>query len=449
MNPKIMITIYAIIIAVLLILSFFFSSSDMAYGSVELSRFERDEHKNRRSVKRGYKLSKNYDKTISTILLLNDTVNAGLDTFATLLGINIAVLVLGNGASDSTLEMWGLIASMIALVFKILFGEIIAKSIGKIYNYKLSVAYSSILTFCSYLFFPITYLVSSFGNLVTKPLVKHVNDVTINDDVLHEMVDEITESGSIDQKKADLLHEVVRYTTTEAYECMTPRVDLYAIDIDDDIEDILSDAELYKYTIVPVYQGTIDNVIGVINTKEVMLKVLSGEEVNIKGMLKTPLRFPRSKEVNDILRIFVHKHDRFALIIDEYGGLEGIVTEEDILEEIVGDIWDEKDDPDVLYVEKKDHSYIIDSHMTLKDFCALFDIDYDIIDTEYVTIGGFLSELKDDHFLKVNDTLQFENLKIIVIAVDDNGAVNKIHVIVEEKEEKESFIDKLEKNVHD
>lgn len=448
-DSKIQIIVYSILLVVLLLLSFFFSSSDMAYGSVDLLKFEsaiKDKPESK-SLRRGYKLSKNYDSTISTILLLNDTVNAGLDSLSTLLGVQLAITILNESYNVSIGETWGLVASLICLVVKIVFGEIVAKSIGKIYNFRLATFYSGILTFCSYLFFPITFVVAGFGKILSKPMISHINDVTITDDVLHEMVDEIEEEGTLDETNASLLHEAVRYTTTEAYECMTPRVDLYAIDIDDDPDTLIHEPEFFRYSKVPVYKDTIDNIVGIINTKDVMISILKGKPVVWEDYLKDVLRFPRSKEINDILSSFVKKKTQVALIMDEYGGVEGIITMEDILEEIVGEIWDENDDPNVPYIEKKDHSYIIDGSFTLKDFCSLFDIDFDKIDTEYVTIGGFLTELKDDHFCKVGDVIEFQDLKIEVIAMEDQTTVNKIHVIApkkEEEEERETLLDRLD-----
>ncbi len=430
--------LYSIIIIVLLFLSFIFSSSDMAFGSVDITRFERDLDKNnKRSFKNAYKLSKNYDSTISTILLLNDTINAGLDSVSTLLGVNLAILIINADPSGNEAETWGLVASLICLVVKITFGEIIAKSIGKIYNFKLTNLYSNMLNFFNYLLLPITFFVSGFAKIITYPVTKFVKDGEVLDDDLHEMIDDIEKQGEVDEEKADLLHGAITYTTTEAYEIMTPRVELYAFDIEDDIEKIINDPKTYRYTRLPVYEGTIDNIIGYVNTRNLIQLKLANKDIDIKSILMQPLKFPRSIEINEILKTFKKEKQHFALILDEYGGLEGIVTMEDILEEIVGDIWDENDDPNALISESSDGSYIIDGKLNLEDFCELLDLNYDDINTEYVSIGGFIIELLGDRFAKIGDLINYKNIEMKIIAIDDNNAIEKIRVNKINEEEKD------------
>ena len=274
MSRETLIIVYSIVLVILFGLSFFFSSSDMAYGSVDIFRLDKalEQKPRNKGILKAKKLSVDYSKTISTILLCNDTVNAGLDSLSTLIGVNLAYLVLADTGIVSqelaaTAENWGLIASMICLVLKIVFGEITAKSIGKIYNFKLTILYSRILDFLRYLFLPITFVVSSLGELVSKPIIKHVDDIVINEDDLHNMVDDIEDHGQVDEEKANLLHETIRYTHTEAYEVMTPRVDLNAIDVEDDLESIIDNPNTYKNSRLPVYEGTVDNIIGYVRSK--------------------------------------------------------------------------------------------------------------------------------------------------------------------------------------
>lgn len=439
MNKEIiLIFVYSSILVVLLFLSMFFSSSDMVYGSVNLAKLERlkNENPNKNSYGLAFKLANGYDQTISTILLCNDTVNAGLDTIATLLGVNIAILIYkDNPIVIQMSETFGLITSLICLLFKITFGEIIAKSIGKIYNVKLSVFYSKVINFLTYLFYPITIFVSGFGKVVSFPITNNIKEVKISDEELHEMVDEIEEVGIVDEEKAELLHDTIDYALTEAYEVMTPRVDVYAIDIHDDLKDILKDERTFKYSRIPVYDDSIDNIIGYVLSKSLVRINLEMEKnpnkiLGLKDIMLEPLTFPRSMEINDILIKFKETRHHFAVILDEYGGTEGVLTMEDILEEIVGEIWDESDKASEPFVKTKSGAYIVDGKMNLEDFCDLFDLNFEEIDTEYVTIGGFCIELLDDNFAKLNDVIYFKNLEMKVIAIDEKSTIEKLKIKV-------------------
>lgn len=430
-TQQVLIIVYSISLVLLLILSFIFSNSDMAYGSVNLSKLAmlRDAPNSKKANARAYKLAANYDKTISTVLFLNDIVNAGLDSISTLLGVNIALLVFAGAENINQIsETWGLVASLICLIFKITFGEIVAKSIGKVYNTKLSIKYANVINVLYYAFFPLTFVISSLGNGCAKLFGRNIKETKLSEDELHEMVDEIEEDGLVDEEKAEILHGTIDYAITEAYEIMTPRVEVYAIEVNDDIDEVLKDEELFDYSRIPVYEETIDNIIGYVLVKDLVRAKLQEKETSIKDLLISHLIFPRSTEINDILKEFKKTKKHFAVILDEYGGTEGVLTMEDILEEIVGEIWDESDDHEEPYVKAKNGAYIVDGQMNLEDFCELFDINYDDIDTEYVTIGGYCIELLDDNFAKLNQVIEFEDLQMKVIAIDDKHTIQKLKV---------------------
>lgn len=430
MNREVLLVIYAIVLVIFLCLSFFFSSADMAYGSVDQFRFKSALEKSpekEKKILRGKELALHYDRTIATILFCNDMVNAGLDSVATLFGVNLCMLLLSDHPNVLALsDTWGLVASMVVLVMKITFGEIVPKSISKVINLKLSILYSGVIKFLIYLFTPLTFPIAKLADLLARLFSKNVVDVSIAEDDLHEMVDDIENQGSVDEEKASMLHETIKYTRTEAKEVMTPRVDIIAIDKNDDIEEIIKEGKIFRHSRIPVYENTIDNIIGFITVKSLMAKYLNQEEIVLDELLIEPLRFPQSKEINDIMRIFKKKKRHFAIIIDEYGGVDGILTMEDILEEIVGEIWDERDRPNDPIVERKDHSYIIDGTVTVEDFCDLFEIPFEDVNTDYLTVAGFIVELLGDHFAKVNDILTFEGVQIKVIAIDENGAVSRV-----------------------
>lgn len=440
MNREVLLVIYAIVLVIFLCLSFFFSSADMAYGSVDQFRFKSALEKSpekEKKILRGKELALHYDRTITTILFCNDMVNAGLDSVATLFGVNLCMLLLSDHPNVLALsDTWGLVASMVVLVMKITFGEIVPKSISKVINLKLSILYSGVIKFLIYLFTPLTFPIAKLADLLARLFSKHVVDVSIAEDDLHEMVDDIENQGSVDEEKASMLHETIKYTRTEAKEVMTPRIDIIAIDKNDDIEEIIKEGKIFRHSRIPVYENTIDNIIGFITVKSLMAKYLNQEEIDLDELLIEPLRFPQSKEINDIMRIFKKKKRHFAIIMDEYGGVDGILTMEDILEEIVGEIWDERDRPNDPIVERKDHSYIIDGTVTVEDFCDLFEIPFEDVNTDYLTVAGFIVELLGDHFAKVNDILTFEGVQIKVIAIDENGAVSRVLCKKIEEEDK-------------
>src|SRR5574344_1280352 len=379
MNNDTLIIIYSVSIAILIVFSAFFSSADMAYGSVSLLRIKKynNSKKNYRS-KTTLKLVTKYDFTISVILFLNDLVNVASETLSALLGYLLFSI---NGLNPTTGSVVG---SVITLLIVIIFGEILPKSLTKNISFKCALAYAPIINVCYYAFMPVAYVANAIGKLILLPIhKKKINKPDVTDEELEEMVDVIEKEGVVDKDNADIL------------------------------------------------RGTIDNIIGFVTVKDLIrLKLINKTDVMINEILKQPLRFPRSTEINDILQAFTRSKTHFAIVLDEYGGVEGIVTMEDILEEIVGEIWDEEDDVDEPINQIGKNTYIVDGMMNLTDFFETFNIDPDSIDTDYVTIGGFCIELLDDRFAKINDVIQFKNLMMTVIAVDDNNTIEKLRVHV-------------------
>ncbi len=432
MNNATLNTIYSVLIVVLLIISALCSSADMAYGSVsELRLLNHDKPKDAKRVKIALKLVKNYDFTISTILFVNDLVNVAAQTIATLLAYSIFT---SNGMNGQT---GSLVGSFSMLIIIIVFGEIVPKSLTRNKAFEMSLKYAYLTRFVCIICTPISFLTNCFGKLVMLPIKKkNIEKPDVTDEELEEMVDVIEKEGVVDKDNADILRGTIDYASTEAYEIMTPRVDLVAIDVEDSLDKIFKTEDLFVHSRIPVYEETIDNIIGFVTIKDLIrLKLQKQKDASIKSILREPLRFPRSTEINDILQEFKKTKIHFAIVLDEYGGVEGIITMEDILEEIVGEIWDEEDDVDEPVYEINENSFIIDGNMNLSDFFEMFDIDPDEIDTEYVTIGGYCIELLDDRFAKINDVIHFKNLTMTVIAIDENNTIEKLKVVREVKEE--------------
>ena len=405
---------YYLIVFILLIFSAFFSASDMVYGVVDKARLEEATKKGSKRAKVALYLARNYEFSISSILFGNNLVNILASSIITIIGISV------NPETGPT------IAAIIFTVILIIVGEFLPKAFAKKFNYSLALLFSYPVRFFTIVFFIFTWPVSKLFHLISSLFKKKVKeDHTVNEEVLDEMIDEIEEAGELEKDEAEIVRGAIDLLDIQAYEIMTPRVDVYAIDIDDPIEEILNKKELLDYSRVPVYQDTIDNIIGILPIKLLSKKLLNNEEINIKELMYQPLVVPRNYQIINLLTDFKKEKIHIAVVIDEYGGTEGIITMEDILEEVVGDIFDETDEIEEEVIKKSKGFYIVDGMMNIDDFFELIDYKEEF-DTNYSTVGGFIQELKGD-FAHVGDRFKFHHYRIKVLDADE-FTVKKIQI---------------------
>ena len=328
------------IIALLVILSGIFSMSDMVYGVVNQLRLKKDVENGSKRAKVALNFAENYDTTITTILFSNNLVNIAASSLSAIVGTRVFLL---GGLNNA--EFAGTLTSLILLVVILIFGEIVPKVVGRVYSYPLSKLLAYPILVLKYIFFPFVYITSAFGRLVTKPITKkkEEEDAPVSDEELQEMVDQIEEDEVIDEDQAELLRSAIEFKETEAHEIMTPRVDMFAFNIEDNIEELTHDDDIFSHSRVPVYQDTIDNIIGILPTKRVLKCMLAKQKINVSEML-LPVKFvPGSMPISNILENMKKSQTHVVIVKDEFGGTDGLLTMEDILEELVGEIWDEKD----------------------------------------------------------------------------------------------------------
>lgn len=405
---------YYVIISVLLILSAFFSASDMVYAVVDKARLEKAKEKGSKAAGVALNLANKYELSVSSILFGNNLVNILASSIVTLIGV----------AFDP--ENGPFIAALIFTGIIIIVGEFLPKAIAKRFNYSLSIAFAYPVKFCTILFFIFTYPFSKLFKLIASLFKKKsLEEDTINEDVLDEMIDEIEETGELDKEEAEIVRGAIDLLDIQAYEIMTPRVDVYFIDIDDPLDEILSHKEIFDYSRVPVYQETRDNIIGILPIKVLSKKLLNKDEIDIKSMLQDPIYVPRNYQVINLIDDFKKSKIHFAVVKDEYGGTEGIITMEDILEEVVGDIFDETDDIEEEVVKERKGVYIVDASMNIDDFFELIEYKGEF-ETDYATVAGFIQELKGG-FARIGDTFKFDRYRIKVLDADE-FTVKKIRV---------------------
>ncbi|MFA5421816.1 MAG: hemolysin family protein [Bacilli bacterium] len=404
-----------ITIFVMMAFSAFFSAADMVYSSVDTLRLKKDAEKGSKTAKLALRFANDYDKTITTILFSNNLVNIAASSLA-----SISYLGHRLGPAWITVIMFLLIVTL---------SEIIPKVIGRVYSHGLSKLFAYPILIFKYLFFPFVYGTSAIGRFVVSPLYKKAKDEeeSVSDDELQEMVDTIEEEGVIDEDQGELLRSAITFMDTQAYEIMTPRVDIFAFDIDDDINELINDENIFMYSRVPVYEETIDNIIGILPTKLLLKAMLEGNKIDVRSLLSPVTFVPRSINISAVLQDFKTTHNHIAIVKDEYGGTEGLITLEDIVEELVGDIWDEMDEIDEQATELEDGVFLIDGAMNIEDFFELVDLDLDE-EADYTTVSGWCVSILE-RFAKIGDSFTYRNLDVRVAEADE-FTVEKIRVKV-------------------
>ncbi len=403
-----------VIVAILLVFSIFFSASDMVYGIVDIKKLERASKKGSKTAKKALKLAQNYELSISSILFGNNLVNILASSIVAIIGLSINP---NNGPT---------IAAIIFTVIVIIIAEFLPKAIAKRFSYRLALIFAYPTQIFIYIFFIFTWPISKLFSLITKAFSnKAKEEEEIDDKVLDEMVDEIVEQGELEDDEAEIVKGAIDLLDIEAYEIMTPRVDVFAIDIDDPIEEILKNKDILEYSRVPLYKDTIDNIVGILPVKVLARKLLNNENIDLEKLKYNPIIIPRNYQIIDLLEEFKKTLVHIAIVKDEYGGTEGIITMEDILEEVVGDIFDETDEIEEEVTKVRKGVYLVDGLMNLDDFFELIDYK-EGYDTQYTTVGGFCQEFIKG-FAKVGDTFKFAHYRVKVLEADE-FAVTKVQV---------------------
>lgn len=395
---------YWLILAILLLMSAFFSAADMAYGSVDRNRLLKKAEASKVAAI-ALKLVDKYEFSISSILFGNNLVNILASSIITIVG------------TSAYGDMGASIGAIIFTVILIIFAEFLPKAIAKRFNYTLSLAFAYPVFFFSALFFVFVWPISKMFQLIGKLFTKKAKEEEeIGEEELDEMIDEIEESGELEKDEAELVRGAVDLIDIEAYEIMTPRVDVFAVDVDENIKEKYEISELLKHSRIPVYENTIDNIIGIIPVKTLARLLLSGGEIDVRSLLYRPLYIPRNYQIVKLLDDFRKDRIHIAIVKDEYGGTDGIVTMEDIIEEIVGDIFDETDEVVEEVKKVRKGIYLISGMMNIDDFFELIDY-HDDFDTNYSTVGGLCQEFFED-FPNVGDSFHIGNFKITITKAD-------------------------------
>ncbi len=396
-----------ILIAITVILSAYFSATETAFSSLNKTRLKAMAEKGNKRAQKTLRLAENYDMLISTILIGNNIVNIACASISTMLFIELI-----NEQSGPA------ISTLVTTVIVLIFGEITPKSIAKDIPEKFAMFSTPLISVLIVVLTPLNYLFSQWKKFASK-IIKDDEDAKMSQEELLMIVDEVTEEGSLDDDEGDLIKNAIEFTEQEARDILTHRVDLEAIAIDEEKEEIAKIFTKTKLSRLLVYEESIDNIIGVIHLKDFFTEKGITKKP-IKDIMATPVFVQEYEKINDLLKRLQKNKTHMAVVIDEYGGTLGIVTMEDILEELVGEIWDEYDVVEEDFVEISENVYDVDGSASFDDFCDFFDIEEE---SDNVSVGGWVTELLGK-LPEVGDEVTFENLKLIITEVDSHRAQN-------------------------
>ncbi len=375
-----------LVLILCLVCSAFFSSSETAFSTANHIRIKNYVDEKRKGARKALYIMEHYDKTLSTILVGNNFVNIASTT--------ICAVIFGKLILDPALA--NVLNTVIMTIIVLIFGEILPKAMAKANPEKFVLKFSGIMFFLIKVMYPITI----FFLWIQKALLKRTkiqDNPTVTEDELESIIDTMEEEGVLDSNDADIFQGVMDLDEQTIYDIMTPRVDVVAINItasNDELQSLFLES---GYSRIPVFEEDKDHMIGIVHIKDFMPKVLKGQKFSIKSIMTEPLFVAENMKAKDLIRIMQKEKKHMAIVIDEHGGTSGIVTFEDVMEEMLGDIYDEHDEEDEIQSIQKvsDNTYNVNPEINLEDLFESLEIEH-LPETEYSTLGGYLYELSEN-----------------------------------------------------
>ena len=412
-----------ILIVLLLIGSAFFSGTEIAYTSLNKVKMKRENESPDRTQKLVAFIYNRYDYALSTVLVGNNLVNIAATSVATVLAVKLAA---AKALSD---DMASTIVTVVMTVIILIVGEITPKMIARRCSESIARFAAYPLLVLMILFFPVVWLTTCIVNLFSK-LWKRADaqEITITEEELENILDTAEDEGVIDERDTELLQSALEFTDMDAADILTPRIDVVGFEINDSIEHVLQVLAETQFSRYPVYERTVDHVVGILYIKHLLRELVSSKDVQLKDLLLEPAYIPKTMHLHDIMDEFRAHQTHMAVVADEYGGIMGIVTMDDVLEQLVGEIWDENDDIVNDWQELDKHRYECSGDMNLTDFCDNLDLDDEDMDSDCATVGGWAVENIGAMPVPF-DSFDYKRFTILVKHVDDNHRITRLLIL--------------------
>lgn len=418
----------SLIVVILLILcAAYFAVAETSFASVSKVRIKVHAERGEAKAIRALKVLDNFDLAITSILICTNIVHLSAASIATL-----AVTHMFPGVSGAVT-----ISTFVMTLVVFFAGEMLPKSIAKKYSERLSLAVAGSLWFFMTVLKPLATLLTAIGNFAAK-LAKADPQISVTEDEIYDIIEDMTEEGSLDEERGELISSALQFAETTVESILTSRVDIVALDIDDPVNEMLGTIRSETHSRLPVYEGSIDNIIGILSIRKFIKTYLrEGEKMDVRALLDEPYFIHGSTNIDGLLPVMSKKRLNMAVVTDNYGGTLGIVTVEDILEELVGEIWDEDDVVEEPYVALDNGEWDCTAEMTVSDVFELLELDEDDDDEFTNKLLGEWAYEQFDNIPSVGDSFEYDNVAVTVSEMRNNRILRlRVRLIDEGGEEK-------------
>ncbi len=385
-----------VILVVLILLNAYFAASEIAFISLNDTKIEKQAKEGNKKARQIQKMLKNPSEFLATIQIGITLAGFLSSAFASDAFADILAPALYKIFPMISIQVFkGISIVLITIIlsfFTLVFGELVPKRLAMKYYEKIAFSSIGVIRFLSIITLPFVKVLSAVTNFISKLFgISENEEEVVTEEEIKMMIDEGEEKGTIQQEEKEMIHNIFEFNDITVSEVMTHRTDVYAIEIDSEINDIIKELDDYKYSRIPVYEETIDNIKGVLFVKD-LLKYLHGKKaIKIKNIMREAYFVSENKPINELFKNLQKNKMQMAIVVDEYGGTAGIVTMEDLLEEIVGNIFDEYDDFENDYTKIDDNTFLINGSVSINDLKKILKID--LPEGDYETLSGYLIDL--------------------------------------------------------
>ena len=399
----------AIGIIICIYMSGYFSSTEIALTSVNEVRMENEAEDGNKRAQKVLRILDKFDNALSAILIGNNLVNIAASALTSV----FMLLLMGT-------DKWTFIGTIVVTILVIIFGETIPKITAKMTANTTAMKNSSVIWMMMTVLKPFIALIVWLVELITSSMKDESEEPDDEESVeeLHSIIDTAEDEGVIDADQSEIVQAAIDFSSISAFEVMTARVDIDAINVEDSVEEILAEIEDSPYTRFPVYEDSIDNIIGTLHLNHLLRAMSEDEDVDLRSLLMPPCFVYKTMKLPKVLNTLKSAKQHLAVVTDEYSGTLGVISMEDVLEQIVGDIWDETDEVEPEIIRADETSFEVDGDMIIDDFLELTGINSEEFDYMSDTIGGFCIEYLEK-FPKAGDHFTYEDYEIYVEEVDD------------------------------